>query len=379
VLDELMDLFPSTYVHLGGDEAVKDQWKASAAVQARMRAEGVADEKAMQGWLLRRLEKRLAARGRRLIGWDEILEGGLPKGATVMSWRGLDGGLAAARAGHDAVLSPAPLLYFDNRQSRSVLEPPGRGWVVRLQDVYAFDPAPVQLTPEEQRHILGLQGNLWTEHVRTEARTAHMAFPRALAVAELGWSPRATHNWADFSRRAQADVGRLRRMGFPAAESAWRSETPPSLTRRESRELETCGNALTIALEDDAPVRGDRAIFLTDIMNPCWKWPQAHLDGVTKLKVSVGQLPFNFQIGDDVKKIPLAPPRTPDGELEIRLDGCTGAPAVVIPLAPAVRNPAVTELTAPLPATAGRHDLCLTFTRAKVDPIWAVGAVELVK
>lgn len=379
VLDEVMDLFPSTYIHLGGDEAVKDQWKASAAVQARMRAEGVADEKAMQGWMLRRLEKRLAARGRRLIGWDEILEGGLPQGATVMSWRGLDGGLAAARAGHDAVLSPAPLLYFDNRQSRSVLEPPGRGWVVRLQDVYAFDPAPVQLKPEEQRHILGLQGNLWTEHVRTEARAAHMAFPRAIAVAELGWSPRSTHDWADFSRRAQADVARLNRMGFPAADSAWRAEAAASPTRRESRELETCGNALTIALEDDAPVRGDRAIFLTDIMNPCWKWPNAGLDGVTKLKVSVGQLPFNFQIGDDVKMIPLSQPRTSDGELEVRLDGCAGPPAAVIPLAPAARNPAVTELTAPLPATTGKHDLCFTFTRASVDPIWAVGAVELVK
>lgn len=344
-----------------------------------MRAEGVADEKAMQGWMLRRLETRLAAKGRRLIGWDEILEGGLPKGATVMSWRGLDGGLAAARAGHDAVLSPAPLLYFDNRQSKSVLEPPGRGWVVRLQDVYAFDPLPIQLKPEEQHRILGLQGNLWTEHVRTEARTAHMAFPRALAVAELGWSPKAARSWDDFSRRAQADVARLRRMGFPAAESAWREEAPPDPTRRESRELTACGSSILLALEDDAPVRGDRAVFLTDIMNPCWTWPAAALDGVTKLKVGVGQVPFNYQIGDDVKKIPLSPPRTPEGELEVRLGGCTGAPAVVIPLAPAVRNPAVTELTAALPPTAGQHDLCFTFTRASVDPIWAVAAVELVK
>jgi hexosaminidase len=379
VLDEVMELFPSTYIHLGGDEAVKDQWKASAAAQARMRAEGLADEKALQGWMLRRLEKRLAAKGRRLVGWDEILENGLPKGATVMSWRGLDGGLAAARAGHDAVLSPAPLLYFDNRQSRSTQEPPGRGWVVRLQDVYAFDPLPTQLKPEKQRHILGLQGNLWTEHVRTEARAAHMAFPRALAVAELGWSPKTARNWDDFSKRAQADVARLRRMGVPAAESAWRTDPPPSATRRESRELTACGQMILLALEDDAPVRGDRAIFLTDIMNPCWTWPQAELGGVTRLKVSVGQVPFNFQIGDDVKKIPLSPPRTPDGELEVRVGGCTGAPVAVVPLTPAVRNPAVTELTAALPATTGQHDLCFTFTRASVDPIWAVAAVELVK
>ena len=378
VLDEVMALFPSTYIHLGGDEAVKDQWKASPKVQAQIKALGLKNEAELQSWFIQRLEKHLATKGRRLIGWDEILEGGLPANATIMSWRGLDGGLAAARAGHDAVLSPAPLLYLDNRQSRSVAEPPGRGWVVRLQDVYAFDPAPSQLKPEEQRHILGLQGNLWTEHVRTEARTAHMAFPRAIAVAELGWSPAGRKDWPDFSKRAQADVARLRRMGFPAAESAWRTDPPPSPLRRESRELATCANGLTLALEDDAPVRGDRAIFLTDIMNPCWTWPASDLDGVTRIKVDVGQVPFNFQIGADVKKIPLQQPRSPVGDLEIRLDGCASAPVAVIPLDAAAKNPALTTLEAPLSAS-GRHDLCFTFARATVDPIWAVGAVELVK
>lgn len=379
VLDEVMALFPSPYIHLGGDEAVKDQWKASPRIQAQMRDLGLKDEHALQTWVVQRLGRHLAAHGRKLVGWDEILEGGLPEGATVMSWRGLDGGIAAARAGHDAVLSPAPLLYLDNRQSRSIEEPPGRGWVVRLQDVYAFDPAPPQLTPEEQRRIIGLQGNLWTEHVRTEARAAHMAFPRAMAVAELGWSPRSTRDWESFSRRAQAGVARLRRMGFPAATSAWRADTPPAANRRESRELKTCAQGLTLALEDDAPVRGDRAIYLTDIMNPCWIWPDADLAGVTALKVAVGQLPFNFQIGEDVKKIPLSPPRTPEGELEVRVGGCTGEPAAVAPLAQAASNPAVTELVVPLPPADGRRDLCFTFTRASVDPIWAVGAVELVK
>jgi hexosaminidase len=379
VLDEVMALFPSTYIHLGGDEAVKDQWKASPAVQARIRELGLKDEHALQGWMVRRLEKKLAANGRRLIGWDEILETDVPTSATIMSWRGLDGGIAAARKGHDAVLSPAPLLYLDNRQSPSIGEPPGRGAVVRLQDVYAFDPAPGQLTPEEQRHILGLQGNLWTEHVRTEARTAHMAFPRAIAVAELGWSPRSVHDWADFSKRAQADVARLNRMGYPAANSAWRADPPPGETRRESRELTACSSQILLALEDDAPVRGDRAIFLVDIMNPCWTWPQAQLDGVTRLKVSVGQVPFNFQIGDDVKKIPLAAPRTPAGELEVRVGGCTGEPVAVAPLTVAARNPEITDLTLPLPATRGARDLCFTFTRASVDPVWTVGAVELLK
>ena len=373
-----MALFPSSYIHLGGDEAVKDQWKASPKIQAQMKALGVADEHAMQTWFIQTLGRHLESKGRKLIGWDEILEGGLPSGATVMSWRGIEGAVAAARAGHDTVLSPAPTLYFDHRQSASVLEPPGRGKVISLKDVYAFDPAPVSLTAEQRGHILGLQGNLWTEHVRTEARAAHMAFPRALAVAELGWSPAEGRSYEAFEIRARGDVARLRRLGLPAAESAWRAEPPLSPTRRENRQLSTCSDQLTLALEDDAPVRGDRAVYLTDIMNPCWRWPSAELDGVTGLKVSVGQLPFNFQIGEDIRKIASAAPRTPEGELEVRVGGCTGAPAAIVPLAEAARNPAVTTLKAPLEGR-GRQDLCFTFTRGSVDPIWAVASVELVK
>lgn len=378
VLDEVVELFPSTYIHLGGDEAVKDQWKASPRVQAQIKALGLADEHALQTWFIQTLGRHLETKGRKLVGWDEILEGGLPAGATVMSWRGIDGAVAAARAGHDTVLSPAPTLYFDHRQSPGVREPPGRGRVVSLAEVYAFDPAPVSLTAEQRGHILGLQGNLWTEHVRTEARAAHMAFPRALAVAELGWSPAEGRRYEAFATRAEADVARLRRLGLAAADSAFRAEPSLPPLRRESRQLSTCSDQLTLALEDDAPIHGARAIYLTDIMNPCWRWPNAELDGVTALKVSVGQLPFNFQIGEDIRKIVSAAPRTPDGELEIRVGGCTGPPAAVLPLARAARNPGVTELQAPLDVR-GSQDLCFTFARGRVDPIWAVAAVELVK
>jgi hexosaminidase len=278
------------------------------------------------------------------------------------------------------VLAPAPVLYFDNSQSDRPDEPPGRGRVVSLQEVYAFDPAPAALSEAERAHVLGLQGNLWTEHVRTEARAAHMAFPRALAVAELGWSPAARLDWGDFVRRAQGDVARLRTLGFPAAQSAFLPPYVPTDSRRRvNRELKTCTDRLTLALEDDAPARGERAVFLTDIMNPCWLWPAAELDGISGLKVRVGQLPFNFQIGEDVKKVQVARPRTPSGELEVRLDGCGGEPVAVVSLAPAAGNPAVTELSAPLPKVSGRHDLCFSFTRAGVDPIWAVAGVELVE
>jgi len=213
VLDEVMDLFPSDYIHVGGDEAVKDQWKASPQIQAQMKALGIADEHALQSYFIQRVGKHLDTRGRRLIGWDEILEGGLAPNATVMSWRGLEGAVAAAKQGHDTVLSPWPLMYLDNRQSASPDEPPGRGRVVSLKDVYDFDPAPAAMTPAERKHVIGLQANAWTEHMRTDKRLERMVFPRLVAVAERGWSPETTIDWADFNRRMPAEFARLDKLG----------------------------------------------------------------------------------------------------------------------------------------------------------------------
>jgi hexosaminidase len=377
VLDEVVQLFPSTYIHVGGDEAVKDQWKASPKIQAQMRALGVKDEHALQSWFIQRMERHLASRGRRLIGWDEILEGGLAPNATVMSWRGIDGAVAAARAGHDAVLSPAPVLYFDHRLTDRTDEPPGRGKVVSLAEVYAFDPAPAQLSGAERGHILGVQGNLWTEHVRTEPRAAYRLFPKGLAVAEIGWSPAERRDYPDFARRAEQAVARLKRMGFPAADTPFRPAQLADPRYRENRQLTLCSENIALALEDDAPVRGERAVFLTDIMNTCWIWPQAQLDGIAAIGVDVGQLPFNFQIGRDIEKVVTGRPRTPEGELEVRIGGCQAEPAVVVPLKAAAANPAVTTVEAKLPRIAGPQDLCFTFTRPAVDPMWAVAGVRL--
>ena len=189
VLDEVIDLFPGEFVHVGGDEAVKDRWRASPRVQARIRELGLADEAALQGWFIARIGRFLDARGRRLIGWDEILEGGIPARAAVMSWRGTAGGIAAARAGHDVVMAPSPVLYLDHWQSDSPREPPGRPDIVSLADVYAFEPVPAELAPAEARRILGAQVNAWTEHMRLPGRVEHQVFPRAAALAEATWSP----------------------------------------------------------------------------------------------------------------------------------------------------------------------------------------------
>ena len=375
VLAEVLTLFPSEYIHTGGDEAVKNQWHDSPHVQSRMRELGVKDEHGLQSYFVQRMEKYLSAHGRRLIGWDEILEGGLPPNASVMSWRGIEGAITAAASDHDAVLSPAPTLYLDNRPLDWAR--PGRGPVVSLEDVYRFDPAPAALTEPQRAHILGVQANLWTEHVRTEDRAESMIFPRAAAIAEVGWSPAAQLDWQSFSARMTAQFGRYQTLGIKFARAPEAVAERPG--HRTSYELESCSQKILLSLEDDAPVQGERAVFLVDIMNPCWIYRAAELSDVGAIAASVGQVPFNFQIGDDIKKIPLRKPQTPAGELEVRIDGCEGEKIATLPLAPAVKNYAVTELPAAAIARhAGPHDLCFMFTQAAVDPLWVLDAVQLV-
>ena len=221
VLSEVMDLFPGRYIHIGGDEAAKGQWQASAQVQRRMRELGIPDAVALQGYFTARIGKFLAAHGRRLIGWDEILEGGVPSSATVMSWRGEAGGVAAARAGHDVVMAPSPLLYFDHVQSDLHDEPPGRPDVVSLRDVYTYEPVPHELDAAQARHVLGAQANLWTEYMDTPQRIEHAAFPRAAALAEALWSPPSRRDWHDFLARLPAQFARYRALGVAYADSAF--------------------------------------------------------------------------------------------------------------------------------------------------------------
>jgi hexosaminidase len=230
VLAEVVELFPGRYVHIGGDEAVKQQWQQSSRVQARMRALGVANETELQGYLVKRLETFLQARGKRLIGWDEILEDELPSEAVVMSWRGIEGGIEAANKGHDVVMSPSSDLYLDYLQTDSPDEPPGRPATITLRKVYDFEPVPAALDAARRRHILGLQANVWTEHMRSFARVEHAIFPRIAAVAETGWSPAARKDYADFVARLPAQLGRYRALGIAYAQTpfAVRMDATPS-------------------------------------------------------------------------------------------------------------------------------------------------------
>jgi hexosaminidase len=178
-----------------------------------MRTEGLKDEHELQSWFVRRIERLLAASGRRLVGWDEILEGGLAPGATVMSWRGEDGGIAAARAGHDVVMSPNTHCYFDYAESTAAGEPESLGGHTPLDKVYSYEPVAPSLSPEQGAHVLGSQGNVWGELIRTPAEFEYKAFPRACALAEVCWSPRGSRDYSSFITRLHPHLLRLEELG----------------------------------------------------------------------------------------------------------------------------------------------------------------------
>lgn len=201
-LAEVIDVFPSRYIHIGGDECPKDFWKACPKCQGRMKAEGLANEEELQSYFVKRIEKFINAKGRTLLGWDEILEGGLAPNAAVMSWRGIQGGIEAARQGHDVVMSPTSHCYLDY----DYITTP-------LKTTYEYEPIPSELTPEEGRRVLGAQGNMWTHLARTERSIDAQIFPRLVALAEVTWSPKERRNWTDFESRMTAHRARLDALG----------------------------------------------------------------------------------------------------------------------------------------------------------------------
>jgi hexosaminidase len=321
--------------------------------------------------------------------------------------------------------------------------------LVDLKSVYEFDASPPELTASERKHILGLQANLWTEHVRTEQRAAWNSFPRASAVAEIGWSKPAKRDFAGFIDRLVPQMNRMEALGLTPAASAFTVRTatdytpganaargglsseaglpirytidgsPPTtashpyrspltlafptrlraatfygerplgaaidkiidartVRTRSDEQLKTCADKVKLALEDDNPAAGPRAVFVTDIFNPCWIFEKAPVGGARRVAIDVGQIPFNFQISKAERDgIRFRAPATPAGEFEVRAGGCDGERVAVLPLAPARANPGVTRLLAPISPRNGREDLCITYTANGVNPMWAIDRVEL--
>lgn len=215
VLAEVLDLFPSQVIHIGGDEVPKDRWRHCAKCQELIKKQGLKDEDELQSYFVQRIGRFLKGRGRQLIGWDEILEGGLPPEAMVMSWRGIEGGVKAASAGHKVVMCPVSHCYFDYRQSwKKEDEPPAIGQeALLLEEVYAFNPLPEALSPQAAEYVLGAQGNVWTEYIPTSRQVEYMAYPRGTALAEVMWSPSNSLDFQNFRQRLKIFLGRLRELG----------------------------------------------------------------------------------------------------------------------------------------------------------------------
>jgi len=209
VLTEVMELFPSEYIHIGGDEANIEHWKQSEQMQALKRELGLKDEAELHSWFIRQMDSFLTSHGRRLVGWDEILQGGLAPGATVMSWRGQQGGITAANAGHDVVMAPTSHTYFDYYQGPSDKEPLAIGGNLPLEKVYGFEPIPEDISAEKTKHVLGVQGQLWGEFISNTPHLEYMAYPRAAALAEIGWSPKTSRNYENFLERLGRHLNRF--------------------------------------------------------------------------------------------------------------------------------------------------------------------------
>lgn len=227
VMDEVLRLFPSKYIHVGGDEAPKKHWEKCLRCQARMKSEGLKDEHELQSYFIQRMEKYLNAKGRTIIGWDEILEGGLAPNAIVMSWRGEAGGIEAAKQNHDVIMTPGNPVYLDHCQGDPASEPIGIGGFNTLQKVYDYDPVPKELNEQQAKHILGAQANLWTEYIPTTQHVEYMVLPRMLALSEVVWSPKENKNWNSFNERLQAHFNAFEQKGWNYSKGNFKAGIKP--------------------------------------------------------------------------------------------------------------------------------------------------------
>lgn len=235
ILDEVMNLFPSKYIHIGGDEVPKTRWKECAVCQKTMRSNSLKDEHELQSYFIKRIDQYVTSKGRSIIGWDEILEGGLAPNAAVMSWRGVDGGIAAARQKHRVVMSPGTHCYFDHYQGNRFSEPLAIGGYTPLEKVYAYEPVPESLTPEESTYIMGAQANVWTEYIPTAAQVEYMALPRMCALSEVLWSGKNRPGITDFSARLKKHFALLDTLKVNYAKSVF---DVTSSSRVNGRQLE---------------------------------------------------------------------------------------------------------------------------------------------
>ena len=456
VLDEVMRLFPSKYISLGGDEADKQQWNASTEVRAQMHKLGLANMDQLQGWFISQLADHLVKHGRTPVGWDDELVAGatLPASQVVMSWHGNDNervALQAIRQGHDVVMTPQESLYFDHYQSDLSDEWPGPSPAATLRQAYDTVVIPNGASATEASRIVGVQAGLWTEQMLTFAHDQHAVFPRIAALSELAWSPANAHDWNGFLQRMPAELARYRALGIGYADSAFApafqatattngafqvtlsnqtgfgtiryttdGSAPTSrsvqytgpltfpgnatlhaatfatdgfelaaprtlvldgttLSSRDGSALATCSSQPASRLEGSRPARGPRPIYSMDIGNACWLWPQAPLDGIKHVVLTVERVTWRF--GDEARDAVVRRKASAAGEFEIHADSCTGVLLATVPLTSAAKAKGQTRLNAnvAVPVGAGIRNLCVFATGDPRDGQWALARMMFSK
>lgn len=381
ILDKVMALFPGPYIHLGGDEADKTQWKGSPTVQARMKALGITDEDALERWLIGRLGQHLAARGRTLMGWEEIQNGGsasdLAKDTVIQTWHGGAGARKALEGGHPLLMAQAPMYYLDNRQENTAAEPVGWTDIITTQMLYRNDPIPAGATPQQAAQVIGVQGQLWTERLRKEAWDTRLLFPRAAAIAEVGWTPAARLDWGDFVQRMSAQTRRYAALGLSPIGPLTPGSDPVAPNRRTSLQLDFCEpDATGLVVErpsadkdTGADVReaGQPSLLKMMPRSACWVWHGADLTQARHVTLQVAHLPFTYRLGSADPIARFATPHTRDGEVELHLDRADGPLIASLPLAGFAKDADLHRLTATIPAQASGHDLYVVVTGQPID------------
>jgi len=370
ILDRVMDLFPGQYIHLGGDEADKTQWHASPSVQARMKALGIKDEDALERWFIARLARHLAEKGRTLIGWDEIQDGNdagdLPKDAVVMTWHA---GAAAGKAldgGHRMLMAQSPVYYLNNRQQNTADEAPGWTDIITAERIYKNNPVPAGVSDEAAMRVMGVQAQLWTERVRKEAWATSLLFPRAAAVAEVGWTAAARLDWPDFQKRMVTQRARYGMLGLTVGgpSTPVTAAAPLAATRRTSLQLDFCDPQAT-GLVLEGP-EGDAERLRAYNRQPCWIWRAADLSSARMITVTAAALPFNYRLGSKAPVATRPEPSTPGGEIVVRRDAIDGPIVASFPLRD-LRFGTERAFRDPLERIGGVHDLYLTVTGQPID------------
>ena len=456
VLDEVMRLFPSRYISIGGDEADKQQWNASPEVRAQMHKLGLANMDQLKGWFTNQVAAHLIKHGRTPVGWDDELVAGatLPASEVVMSWHGNDNervALDAIKQGHDVVMTPQESLYFDHYQSDLPDEWQGPPPAATLRQAYDTIVIPNGASATQAQHIIGVQAGLWTEQMPTFAHDQHAVFPRIAALSELGWSASGARDWNGFLQRMPAELARYRALGIDYADSAFApafqvtaaphgavqielsnqvtfgtiryttdgsdptNQSAPyarpltlrgsatlraatfasdgfelaaprtqvlnetALLSRESSALATCSSQPGTRMDGSRPTQGPRPVYSVDIGNPCWLWPQAPLDGIKHVEITVEHMTWRF--GDEAAGAVVRHKSSAAGELEIHVDSCTGPLIASLPLERAVQSTGQIHLDAKvaMPVGAGVRNLCVFATGDPRDGQWALARMAFSK